>query len=210
MVLTKRRYTYDDWLDSPDNHPLAELVNGEPVERMSTTPDHDSVVDELRSWLRRAQQAGHGRAFGGPTAVLLDATGARKNAREPDVCFVRRERLHIVTSRTIEGIPDLAIEVLSSGNRLDDLPGGPIWDDYERFAVPAYWIGDIDTRIVAQYAWREGRYEQPVLLGQGDTLRSQLFPGIELSVRDLFAYVLQPGRPLSERDRLLFRAPGGG
>jgi len=34
MVLTKRRYTFDEWVDSPANTTLSELVDGIPVARL--------------------------------------------------------------------------------------------------------------------------------------------------------------------------------
>lgn len=197
MVLTKQRYTYDEWIDSPLNTPRSELVNGEPVERMPSSPDHAAVVGELLEWVRRAARAGCGRSFAGPTGALLDPQGARGTAREPDAFFIRSERRHIVTSRVINGGPDLAIEVLSPSNQSDDLPGGAIWHDYERFGVPDYWIVDIETRTVAQYAWQGGRYRQPVLLGKGGLLQSPLFPGITKPLSELFVDGKR-SRPLRE------------
>lgn len=198
--LGRRRYTYDEWIDSPLNTPRSELVDGEPVERMPGTPDHASVINEAWDWLRRAERAGYGRVFCGPTGVLLDADGARRNAREPDVFFIRKERVHIVTSKSIEGVPDLAIEVLSPSTRRDNLPGGAIWRDYERFGVPAYWAIDVEYRVVAQYRWSDGHYGQPTVLGEDDLLESPLFPAITLPVRQLFVDVLQPERPLAGKN----------
>lgn len=198
-MLTKRRYTYDEWLTTPRNAARTELVDGDPVQRVATTPDHDAVVDEFRAWLREAQRAGYGRVLGGPASTLLDAASTRQNAREPDVFFVRQERRAIITSRSVEGVPDLVIEVLSPGNRADDLPGGAAWKDYERYGVPAYWIVDIETRRVAQYEWRDGRYGPPMLLTVQDTLQSPIFPGITLPVAQLFVNVLEPERSASAR-----------
>jgi len=189
MVLTRQRYTFEEWIDSPENTPRCELVDGVPVERMSTSSDHGQIVGELSDWLRRAQRAGFGRAAIGPVAVVLDADGARRNVREPDACFLRQERAYLDTGRAIEGVPDLVIEVLSSGNREDDLPGGEKWRDYERFGVPVYWIVDPEARNVAQYERRDGRLVETARLVSGGVLISSLFPTITLPVDDLFANV---------------------
>ncbi len=189
MVLTKRRYTFDEWVDSPENTLRAELVEGIPVERMSTTRDHGRVVGELWDWLRRAERAGYGEVAMGPVGVVLDAQGERRNVREPDLCFIQEQRRHVITGKAIEGLPDLVIEVLSPTNRADDLPGGEVWRDYERFGVPVYWIVDPEARTVAQHEHRGDRFVETARLRSGDLLSFPLFPEITLPVADLFADV---------------------
>jgi Uma2 family endonuclease len=186
MAMTTLRYTFDEWIDSPENTPLAELVEGIPVERMATTFDHGQIVGELWDWLRRAQRAGFGWVSAEPVGVVLDANGARRNVREPDLCFIRKERAQIITGKAVEGVPDLVIEVLSPTTRDDDLPQGEKWRDYARFGVPRYWIVDPEERTVAQYTHTGSGYGEPVVLRDGDALRSELFSGITLPVGTLF------------------------
>lgn len=186
MVLTSQRYTFDQWVESPFNTALSELVDGIPVERMSTSGQHGVAVKRLERWLDQAEAAGFGERFSGPAGVLLDADGARANVREPDVCFFCQGRSILLTSKGIEGVPDLVIEVLSPGNRADDLPGGDVWKTYQRFAVPAYWIVDIDARTVTQYVHREGRFQEAALLVPGAALSSPLFPTPALPLDLLF------------------------
>ena len=186
MAVTTRRYTFDEWIDSPANGMLTELVDGVPVERMSTTQDHGRVVKALWRWLDQAEHAGFGTVHLGPAAVVLDASGGRRNVREPDICFLSAARAYLDTGKAIEGVPDLVIEVLSPDNRRDDLPGGPIWRDYERFGVPAYWIVDPEARTCTQYVHRGGRFVEDARLGPDGTLQSPLFPGITLPVAGLF------------------------
>lgn len=192
MALTRQRYTFDEWLDSPENTPLAELVEGIPVERMATSSNHGWIVKAIWRWLDRAEQAGFGIMHAGPVAVVLDATGARRNVREPDFCFLRQERAYLDTGRAIEGVPDLIIEILSPTNRRDQLPGGETWGDYERFGVPAYWIVDPATQTVTQYRHEGTRLQEESRLGPGAVLASPLFPGITQAVAGIFANLRQP------------------
>ena len=64
MVVTKRRYTYDEWLMSADNTPRAELIEGEPVERMSTTPDHAADAFAVAICHAGTAAARHSEHFG--------------------------------------------------------------------------------------------------------------------------------------------------
>lgn len=187
MALTRQRYTFDEWVDSPENTALSELVEGIPIERMPTTPDHGRIVRRLEHWLTRAEDAGFGEVHVGPVAVVLDTSGPRRNVREPDLCFVRADRAPIVTEKAIEGLPDLVIEVLSPSNRADDLPGGDIWKDYERFGVPRYWIVDPEMQTVAQYEHHGDKFGPPTVLSRDAWLQSDLFPGLTLPVAAIFA-----------------------
>ena len=187
MVQTERRYTVDEWADSAWNTPLAELVDGIPVERMATSGDYGEVANALWRWLDRAAQAGYGRMYAGPVGVVLDAQGARRNVREPDFCFFRQGRVIRRTGKGIEVVPDLVIEILSPGNEDDDLPGGAVWDSYERFGVPYYWIADPQHHTVTQYEHRDGAYVEVLHLLPKDILVCPLFPDLPLPVSTIFA-----------------------
>jgi Uma2 family endonuclease len=187
MVQTQRRYTADEWLDSPQNTTLAELVDGITVERMTTSGDHGEVANVLWRWLDQARLAGYGRMYAGPTGVLLDPDGARNNVREPDFYFFRQGRNPRRVSKGIEGVPDFVIEILSPGNEENDLPGGSVWNSYERFGVPRYWVIDLQLRTVTQYEHQQDRFVERACLRSGDTLICPLFPDLPLPVADVFA-----------------------
>lgn len=187
MLQTQRRYTVDEWFDSPQNTTLAELVDGIPVERMTTSGDHAEMAKVLTRWLDRAEQAGYGLWFAGPAGVLLDPDSDRNNVREPDFCFFRQGRNPKRASKGIEGVPDFVIEILSHGNWRDDLPGGSVWNSYERFAVPYYWIVSPKDRTVTQYEHEQGHFVEIARLSTSDALICPLFPDLTLAVADLFA-----------------------
>jgi Uma2 family endonuclease len=186
VVLTKQRYTLEDWLTLPDDGRRYELLDGELVEMPPPTVNHQIIVGMLHVWLYRAQIAGYGRVLMGPVAVLLDPTLRRQNAPEPDVFFIRQEREHIVRAAAIEGAPDLVIEILSPDTRAKDIVGGVKWGLYQRYAVPHYWVVDLRLQTVTQYTFEDTTFSAPVVRGLGDTLEFPIFPGLTLSVADLF------------------------
>lgn len=208
MVDTRRRYTFEEWQQVPDDGRLYELLNGEPVEMASPTYNHGELAGELYTWLRRAQRAGHGHAAIGPVAVLLDARHTRQNAPLPDVFFIAKAREHIITAEAVEGAPDLIIEVLSPTTRDLDLPDGEKFDLYQRHGVPHYWIVDPEERTVQQFVYAGGRLRDTATLQPGHVLSSPLFPGITLPVADLFAVMREPERERgrSRRARQVDRA----
>jgi Uma2 family endonuclease len=103
---------------------------------------------------------------------------------QPDLVFVAAERLDIVTQRAIEGVPDLVVEVLSPSNWLDDRRTK--FALYAEIGVREYWIVDPDERTVEVFSLQEGRYALRGRFGPDETLRSDLLPGFEVAVGDLF------------------------
>lgn len=192
MILTERRYTADEWVTLPDDGQRYELVDGALVALSPATIDHAEVRKMLQRLLLHAEDAGYGECFGPTLGVILDPQDARRNARLPDLLFVRTEHLSSVAAAALEGSPDLLIEVRDDDAPLDELPGGRKFADYERFGVPAYWVADVATRTVSQYTLAGGRYEGPTVLHGQDRLTSSLFPGIAVPVDVLFSKVRQP------------------
>jgi len=84
----------------------------------------------------------------------LDVVFDRHTVFEPDVMFIRPERLEIVTERNVSGAPNLVVEVLSESTRDVDL--GPKLRAYSRYGVDEYWVVDPDANTVQVFR-REGK-----------------------------------------------------
>ncbi|HYU35196.1 MAG TPA: Uma2 family endonuclease [Thermoanaerobaculia bacterium] len=105
---------------------------------------------------------------------------------EPDVLFIRREHQPRAGDLRFDGVPDLAIEVLSPGNwRFDRNTKLPAYRDA---GTPETWLVDPIARTVevyaldpkrAEYALRERREE-------GETVSSAILPGLRITVAELF------------------------
>lgn len=180
MVVRTPLFTYDDLARMPNDGKRYELNDGELVVSPAPATDHQSASMRFSSFLFRAEEAGYGRAFAAPTDVVFD----RHRATQPDLLFIRRDRLHIVTAANIQGAPDLIVEILSPGTREDDL--GWKLTLYAREGVAYYWVVDPRARTVRPYRLREGGYVAEPLLSTGDTLGCPLFPSITSDVARLF------------------------
>jgi Uncharacterized protein conserved in cyanobacteria len=129
----------------PDDGNRYEVIGGV-LELMSPSPTagHQSILSELIDALRQSCKTDYLIYFA-PLDVILSDT----NAVQPDAMMIRRSRKSIVTSRGVEGPPDLVAEVLSPGSRKKDrLKKMAV---YEKHGVPEYWIVDPETRTLEQY-----------------------------------------------------------
>ncbi len=146
------------------------------------SPIHQFIVGELVTEIKMfLRQHPLGEVFPAPTDVLLPG---RAEPVQPDLVFVAAERANIVTRRAVEGAPDLTVEVLSPSNWLDDRRTK--FALYAEMGVREYWIVDPDERTIEVFSLHEGRYALIDRFGQGDTLRSGVLPGFELTVEDVF------------------------
>lgn len=180
MAIRTPVFTYGDLARMPNDGKRYELRAGELVVSPAPATKHQRVVARIGALLFRAEEAGFGQLFYAPTDVVF----SRYTVTQPDLLFVGRERLQLITSASIQGAPDLTVEILSPGSREDDLG----WKKtlYAREGVPYYWVVDPDAKTVQPYTLREGGYEVEPARYPGDTLACPLFPGLTVAVAWLF------------------------
>ena len=179
MTIMQPRLTYADLQELPDDGKRYELLEGELVVSPAPTPKHQKVTGRTYACLLRAEDGGYGEAYVAPVYVVFDD----EEVTEPDVIFIRQERLDIVTVSEVRGAPDLVVEVLSPSTRRRDLRVK--MQIYARFGVPFYWVADPDAGTVQPYEFTPQRYVAQPLLRAGDMLGCPLFPGITVDVAEL-------------------------
>ena len=105
------RLSTDEYFRTAETVLPQELIHGIVREAPAPTPGHQSVVGQfflaLAEYVRQHDAGGIWLA---PIDVVLDRQ--QPLVVQPDIVFVARHRLHIVTDR-VWGAPDLVVEVLS-------------------------------------------------------------------------------------------------
>lgn len=181
-TLPQGEWTYRDYLRLPSDGWQYEIIHGRLFMNPAPSPIHQQIIIRLGSALFDfLHQHPLGEVFPAPTDVL---SPGQAEPVQPDLVFVAAGRMDIVTQRAIEGAPDLAVEVLSPSNWMDDRKTK--FALYAEMGVHEYWIVDPDERTVELFSLREGRYALIDRFSPGDTLRSALLPGFELAVGDIF------------------------
>ena len=143
---TRVGLTYSDYAALPDDGRRYELHWGE----LSVTPSpgtrHQGAVIALGSLLfEHVRSRSLGKVFVAPTDCIM----TNVTVVQPDVFYIATDRLSIISERGIEGVPTLAVEVLSpSTARLDRNRKMKL---YAEHGVPYYWIVDPVGRSVEAY-----------------------------------------------------------
>jgi Uma2 family endonuclease len=159
-----------------------ELIEGELY--VSTAPGlpHQLVlVSLLAAFISYLKTNPIGKIVPGPGAVFSNF-----DAVIPDLAFVSNERWsQIVANDRFNAAPDIVIEVLSPGaeNRRRDLAAK--YRLYHKYGVQEYWVVDQENQSVLLY--RYTKFDE-VTLKSSDRLRSDLLPGFEITIENLFKY----------------------
>ena len=182
----RHRWTYEEYARLPQPSEARgtrfEVIDGELYVTPGPSRRHQQIVVRLTTLLHRfVEENGLGEVLVSPFDVLF----AEGDYVEPDLLFVRSDRLGILTERGAEGPPDLLVEILSPSTSARDL--GLKLDRYRLFGVAEYWVIDPDERALR--VWRlAGGASEPLALAPADTLRWQPVadgPVLAISVAEL-------------------------
>jgi Uma2 family endonuclease len=160
---TPKTWTDEDLLALPDDGRY-ELVDGELVRMSPAGGRHGDIVAELLARVRVfAKQRGLGHVFDGQTGFRLPDG----NLRSPDLSFVAATRLpEGVPAGFIHVVPNLAVEVLSPGDRAGDVARKVA--EYLSIGVDLLWVIDPEQRSAVVYrpGKAPGRPESDILSGE--------------------------------------------
>lgn len=173
--------TYDDLERFPDDNLRRELIGGQLFVTPAPGTRHAWVVTRLLRWLIAYTEDRGGVVFTAPYDVRLSDT----DVVEPDLLYLRPDRVDLLHDDYLPAPPDLVVEVSSPSTRRTDR--GRKRDLYASHGVPEYWLVDLDTDRVEVYRLGDGGYGPAQPVGAGGTLTSPHLPGLTLEVDDVLA-----------------------
>jgi Uma2 family endonuclease len=138
--------TYDDLQAVPEDGLRRELIGGDLYVSPAPSPLHQRVVGAILVALHTYARSQGGEAFTSPIDVVFSPT----DVAEPDVLYLRPERLGLIGPKNIQGAPSLVVEVISPSS--SDVDPGPKLKMYGKHAVPEYWIVDPVARVITAHA----------------------------------------------------------
>jgi Uma2 family endonuclease len=148
-------YTFEDFCLLVKDGQKADLIDGV----IYIASPENTGANELFVWMAavitlyvRAKRLG--KVYGSRVAFRL----GERQAPEPDLAVVLKERLHLVKRGYVEGPPDLAVEIVSPES---------VDRDYQKkraqyeAGVPEYWIVDeVEQRVTLLRLATTGKYRE--------------------------------------------------
>jgi len=150
-----RKMSFEEFLSHCDEDTWAELVNGEIIMFSPASDQHQDLSDFLLTILRLYVQTRRlGWIRSAPFAMRLPEIS---HGREPDLLFVKAERMDIVQKTYLDGPADLVIEIVSPDSISRDR--GEKFVEYETAGIQEYWLIDAIRSQAEFYQLNpEGRY----------------------------------------------------
>jgi Uma2 family endonuclease len=177
------KLTYEEFRQLPDDGKHYELIHGEVHLSPSRSTKHQLILGNTSVSLGTyGRSARLGVLFFAPLDVCLNPG----TALQPDLIFISAERVGIVQENFVAGAPDLAVEVLSQStaayDRATKLPL------YAEAGVPEVWLIDSLAKTVEVLKFQGKKYFVDATLAGDQALVSNLFPGWQLPLQDLFDF----------------------
>lgn len=177
------QWTYDDYARLPDDGWKYEVIRGELYMSPAPSPLHQRTSSNLTFAMQGfVRERNAGEIFNAPIGVILPRELG--TPVQPDILFIRRENLSIVGETTINGLPDLAVEVLSPSNWVDDRRTK--FSAYAEAGIPEYWIVDPKAETVEVFRLAGESYELVEAYARGDTVVSTVLDGFSIAVSEIF------------------------
>jgi len=175
-----RLYTYDDYLKIDDDKQY-ELIGGKLILVPAPRTIHQRINRKLSGFIGSFVDKNNlGEVLCAPTDVLLSET----EKPQPDILFISKEHLDIITEMNIQGTPDLVVEILSpSTGKYDKVEKSKM---YYKYGVKEYWIVDPDIKVIEILIPGERNWNLFQAYNGDDILMSPLLNGLEIQLKDIF------------------------
>ena len=188
-----KRLTFEEWQALPETKQKCEVVDGVLVMPPSPFGEHAWAIQVILGALYPfLAETGLGIALAAPYDVLIRREPLR--VRQPDILVVDGVLTGISRPADLTGMPHLVsppllvVEVLSPSNTPRDIEERLA--DYRSIGVPECWLASFATRTMQVLRLTSDASITVATYGLGEVLRSEVIPGFELSVDDVFGPLL--------------------
>ena len=177
------KLTHDQFRQLPDDGKRYELIRGEVHLTPAPTTRHQFTLRNLSvSLVNYLATNPLGEVAFAPLDVLLEDD----TALQPDLIFVSNARAKIIHEAFVEGAPDLVVEILSTTTAAHDRATKlPI---YAAAGVTEVWLIDSQVKTVEVLKLQGKKYLVEATHAGDQVLASNLFPGWQLPLADLFDF----------------------
>ena len=134
---------------------LTQILNGVTTMPPSPFGFHQTILGKIYFQISLYLQTSViGKAFISPLDVILEEG---LNVVQPDLIYIKNENMSIFhPNGHIRGVPDLLIEIVSSGSVSRDTVEK--FAIYEKYGVKEYWIVFHEHKVIEVFILKEGKY----------------------------------------------------
>jgi Uma2 family endonuclease len=180
-ITLSRLTTYDDYRQLPDDGKQYQIIGGELYMTPAPSPYHQEISLNLAIILRNyVKQHKMGMVYTAPVDVILSMT----DVVQPDLVFIAKNRLNIITKKNIVDAPDLVVEILSEHTETIDRQKKLAL--YEKHGVKEYWIVDPAEKVIEQFVLKKEKLQLHTKTRKDEKLSAVLMNDFSLPVNQVF------------------------
>lgn len=183
-----KKLTAAEFLLWPDDGKRHELIDGVHYVTPSPKFSHQEIVGRLH--LAIGNFLATRRRLGRIILARFDVVLSDYDVVEPDLLFLAGDQQSILTEANVQGAPALVVEVLSPSTRRRD--EGIKRRLFDQKGVREYWLVDPkNCRVSVCRRAEDGSFPVVSTLSAAadEHLHTNLLPGFELSISELFAEI---------------------
>lgn len=173
--------TAGDYRQLPETGPRYQLIEGDLYMAPAPNRYHQDISANIEFLLGKyLERHKIGRLYHAPFDVCFDPF----NVHQPDIVFISKDRLNILTEAGAEGAPDFIVEILSAKTAvLDKKHKRKV---FARTGVKELWLVDPDTKLVHVYFLQQDAERPTATYAENDTFSSPHFPGLKIKGATIF------------------------
>ncbi len=175
------RWTYDDLRALPDDGKRYEIIEGVLYEVTGPGGKHVAALIKLNTLLLPYVEAVGGMLVN----PVVDVFFSGADPVQPDMVILLPDGPAWISTRGIEGPPDLIVEVLSPSNRGHDILTKRAL--YGRAGVREYWLVDPEARTIDVLALSSDALHSRGITAGDDRVTSALLPDLSFPASAVFA-----------------------
>ena len=184
------RYTYEEFreiAERDDNTCQYEFIDGQIYLLGSPRVPHQKALGELHATFFQYFEDKPCRPFMAPLDVKLFGKAERfednPNVVQPDM-FVMCDTDRVDEKGAYQGIPTLAVEILSPSTKSKDIMiKAKLYMDS---GIQEYWVVDIEKQHLIIYHFEERDLKDQMTFTSGDSACSSIFEGLTIETTRLF------------------------
>jgi Uma2 family endonuclease len=183
LLLKPKKVTYYQYLKINDDKRY-EIIKGELFMSPAPNTKHQRIIKKLTCLIEDylIQKKDKGEIFISP----IDVVFSEEDVLQPDIVYVSEKNQEIIQERGIFGVPDIVIEVISSGSeRTDLLEKKRIYEEYK---VKEYWIVFPREEFIVVWEYKEelSRYVERGVYIKEKELESGVIDGLKIGLKEVF------------------------
>jgi Uma2 family endonuclease len=173
------RMTARQYIDHPHSERKSDLINGVFIMAQPAAFVHECLLSLFVTTMGNFVSSKHlGKVMGSRLAYRL----SEENVFQPDVSFIRADRVHLARTVYFPGPPDIAVEIVSPSSRHYDEVEKRV--NYGRYGVQEYWLINPMDETAVFLARMDGEWV-PIPADEG-IVRSQVLDGFWLKLDWIF------------------------